>query len=57
MAVIPRPMDRDQVGITREAIPPGAERLFAALVRRGLRRENWIAAAQLCAELERRPPE
>jgi hypothetical protein len=57
MAPIPPPISREEAGITREAIPPGAAKLFAALVRRGLRRENWVAAAQLAIGLDERPPE
>jgi hypothetical protein len=32
MAAIQRPLSREEAGITREAIPPGAAKLLAALV-------------------------
>jgi hypothetical protein len=47
-------MSRDEAGVSRE-IPPGAERLLAALVRRGLDRAYLFAAAALCVELDERP--
>jgi hypothetical protein len=50
-----KPMSRGEAGITREGVPPGAERLLVALVRRGLRKEYLVAAAQLAIALDERP--
>jgi hypothetical protein len=37
-----------------KSVPPGAERLLAELVRRGLRETDLKAAAQLCLALDER---
>jgi hypothetical protein len=55
MAVIPRPMSREEVGLARDGIPPGAERLLAALLRRGLDKAHLFAAAQLAIALDEGP--
>jgi hypothetical protein len=55
MAAIQRPMSREEAGITRKAIPPGPAKLVAAMVRRGLRKDCLLAAAQLAIALDERP--
>jgi hypothetical protein len=55
MAAIQRPLSREEAGITREAIGRGAAKLLAALVRRGLRKDCLLAAAQLAIALDERP--
>jgi hypothetical protein len=44
--------DRHQVGLTREGMPGGAERLLAELVMRGIEREHLRHAARLVAALD-----
>jgi hypothetical protein len=55
MAAIPAPMSREEAGLVRDGIPPGAERLLAALVRRGLDKAHLVAAARLAIALDERP--
>jgi hypothetical protein len=57
MAAIPAPVNREQAGLTREAIPLGPAKLVAAMVRRGLRKDCLLAAAQLAIALDERPSE
>jgi hypothetical protein len=57
MAVIPAPISREEAGIRHEAIPPGPARLLVAMVRRGLREDCLLAAAQLAVALDERPSE
>jgi hypothetical protein len=52
--VIPKPASTAEVGVGRE-LPAGAERLLAAMVRRGLDKAYLFAAAALCVELDERP--
>jgi hypothetical protein len=47
-----RRLDRSDAGLTREAIPPGAERLLAELAMRGLKREAVRDAAMLAVALD-----
>jgi hypothetical protein len=47
-----RVLDRNKVGLTREGMPGGAERLLAELVMRGLHRKHLRDAALLVAALE-----
>jgi hypothetical protein len=54
MTAISRPLSREEAGVSRE-IRPGAERLLAAPVRRGLDKAYLSAAAALCVELDERP--
>jgi hypothetical protein len=47
-----RVLDRHQVGLTRERMPGGAERLLAELMMRGLDREHLRDGALLVAALD-----
>jgi hypothetical protein len=55
MAAIPRPLSREEAGVKDDLPTGGAERLLAALAKRGLRPENRrAAAAALCLALDGR---
>jgi hypothetical protein len=45
-------LDRHEVGLTRQGMPGGAERLLAELMMRGLGRESLRPAALLVAALD-----
>jgi hypothetical protein len=47
-------MNREQAGL-RFDVPAGAERLLAALVKRGLARQDLRSAAALCLAMDERP--
>jgi hypothetical protein len=47
-------MNRDQAGLNKDGTTPGAERLLAELVKRGLRPPHLKAAAALALALDER---
>jgi hypothetical protein len=47
-------LTREQAGIAKD-VPAGAERLLAALVKRGLGEQDLRSAAELCLALDERP--
>jgi hypothetical protein len=47
-------MSKEEAGIAKD-VPAGAERLLAALVKRGLGEDDLRSAAELCLALDERP--
>jgi hypothetical protein len=50
-----RRLDRNEAGLTREGLSPGAEKLLAELAMRGLKREAVRDAALLAVALDENP--